>query len=223
MLFENKTNSKILANLQVPKNILNKMYMTNPGWGLDILEALHTIISPEELVLRQMELNISDKQIKRLFKWLKVNCHMNDYRNLILVEEEMSLGYHFAMMSIIDNNQWGLLTKIRRNLINYDIQINTNGEISYEEIKWVKAPELIFENEDSRLYVRNPVRVAGNRYSRQQNPKLASYYCYAKEKDYFYENISICFQKINGQWQKATEEHKQNILNAIEVIKLMAV
>lgn len=92
MTFQNKTNSQILAQLQVPAKNFTQLQMTRPGWGYDLLEALHNIISPEELKRRQKELRITDTQLKKLFQWLECNC---DVTKLMKVTGH---GYQFSMI-----------------------------------------------------------------------------------------------------------------------------
>ena len=79
MLFENKTNSKMLAKLNISENTLKQKHMTYPGHGLDLLEALHTIISPEELIKHRKAFGITKQQAERLKDWLEVNCSMKEY------------------------------------------------------------------------------------------------------------------------------------------------
>lgn len=208
MLFENKTNSEILAKLQVPKRILSQKQMIRPGWGLDILDALHNVISPEELKLRQKELKLTDNQLNKLFKWLECNC------DIFTLMKELDCGYQYSMISIVDNNSWGVLTKIRRYLVNWKPTILPDGSIAYNKLSWLEDPILKFKNEDSKLYHRKGKQIAG--WNTGHSP-----YCYANNSDEWYEKQFFGFQKINGIWQEASKEHTQSILEAFKVMEAM--
>lgn len=120
------------------------------------------------------------------------------------------------MIHIVDNGSWGVLTKIRRFLSDWHPKLDSNGQLSYKRLKWMEKPELLFENEDTKLYVRKA------KPFRDQSKEGVSHYCYAATYDEYYEKQMFCYQKINGKWQIASDKYTKEVLDAIEIMKVIA-
>lgn len=207
MLFENKTNSKILSELNIDERILKFGYMKGRGQGLELLELLHTVVSPEEIFKHYKAFNMTAVQVKKLRNWLKHNCKMSE-----TVKDSISkYGYH--QRDLFEDGRMGILTKIRRYVVEWEPKVNANGEIEYEEFAWLNAPEVVFQNEDTIAL------------KRKYNDKY--YYVsmcdhnqvYDSQKDKFYGKQLTVYKLENNKWRRAKISEKLDIIDTIQVIE----
>lgn len=203
MLFKNKTNSKILENLQIEERILKFKYMRSQGSGLELLEALHSVVSPEEIFEHYKAFGMTKNQVNRLKIWLKHNCDIN------LTTKEVGFGYGFIMRSLGDNGKNGVLTKIRRNLTDWEPTITPEGKLHFNDYDWLKTPKIIFKNSEMILVKREYDNIT-------YKPKI-----FGTGKDTFYEKQLIGFVKVDNVWRKATHGERKEIINALEVMKVL--
>lgn len=203
MLFENKTNSEILANLKVDEKILKYVYMSGDGAGLELLEALHHVVSPEEIYKHYKAFGIPKTQVEKLKVWLGFNC------DLKLTRKAIGLGYGYTLRALGDNGGYGLLTKIRRNLIEWEPKVTPSGEVEFTTYKWLKDPEVVFENDTYKVIMR------AYEERREYRSKI-----YESERDNFYEQHTFCFTKDeeSGTWRKCDYGEKKELIESLIMV-----
>lgn len=203
-MFENKTNSNILANLKLNEDKLKYKYMNGKGLGLDLLEALHTYISPEEIYKHHKAFNISKNRLKYLKGWLDSNCDMSQSMKAI------GLGYGFTSKSLFDGGGYGILSKIRRHVVEWEPKLDENGTLIFDDLHWLEAPVVTFENEDSKVIVRHCNPAAYTKTFGTDD---------FKGRDDFYEKQFFAFKLENNKWRKANINEANELKNAINIMQ----
>lgn len=203
-MFENKTNSSILANLKLDEDKFKYEYMKGKGLGLELLEALHTYISPEEIYKHHKAFNISKNRLKYLKGWLDSNCNM--FESMKTIE----LGYQYISKSLFESGGYGVLSKIRRHVVEWEPKIDAEGNLIYTDLHWLEIPKVIFQNEDSILV------------TRKCNPdayKISYRTDTFMGKDTFYEKQSFAFKLENNKWRKANINEANELKNAMIIME----
>jgi hypothetical protein len=208
MLFPNLTNSQILSKLEINERILKYRYMKYGGMGYDLLEALHIHISPEEIFKYGKAFGITEKQKQHLKYWLESNCEMKK------TMEKCRIGYVYTARSLFDNGSWGILTKIRRHVVEWEPKITKDGKIKYLKCDWLEKPRIIYNDGKTIALKRECSKLSGYIKYRSSNTFDGT--------DEFYGSRVFVFTLDKNEWRRATIEEKADVLNAIKVMNIVS-